>query len=344
MAAMSSRRPTPEMCAKVAPALGRTPEPDELLAMLQEEMTKPEGGNFGLDPAAQISIEPTTVGGTVIIPLKGVIRPGLSLMSILFGGGSGSLSLFRASLREAANDPEVGSILIDVDSPGGLIDLVPETAAEIRAVDKPIKAVANTESASAAYWLASQADEFAVTPSGQVGSIGVYMLHTDWSAYNEALGVNPTYISAGKFKTDGNPDEPLSDSAREAFQAQVDTYYGMFVSDVAVGRGTSDSAVRSDYGEGRMFLAQQAEAQGMVDEVASIEQVLAGMSSSPVPAGSARARVDKPTISFSGTAAAKAATGTTEVEEEENKIAEPEGAELTPEQRGELFERRLSVI
>jgi hypothetical protein len=64
--------------------------------------------------------------------------------------------------------------------------------------------------ASAAYWIAAQADELVVTPSGFVGSIGTYAIHEDWSKFNEDFGVLPTYISAGKYKTEGNPDEPLS--------------------------------------------------------------------------------------------------------------------------------------
>lgn len=218
--------------------------------------------------------EPVLSSGVAIIPLKGLITPQGSLFSILFGFGGG-LAGFRASLREALSDSDVSTIVLDVDSPGGLIDLVPEAAAEIREADKPIVAVASTDAASAAYWLASQADELVVTPSGRVGSVGVYMIHEDWSKWNERMGVEPTYISAGKFKTDGNPDEPLSDSARAAFQKEVEHYYGMFVGDVAAGRGVSEASVRDGFGEGRMATAEDAVALGMADRVATFEETVA---------------------------------------------------------------------
>ncbi len=218
---------------------------------------------------------PARRAGTVaVIPLQGVIRPKPSLLAMLFGAGGGGLLSFRSMLREALGDEQVTGILLDVDSPGGLVDLVPEVAAEIRAArgTKPIVAIANTFAASAAYWLASQADELVVTPSGEVGSIGVFVAHEDWSRFDERMGVTTTLIAAGKYKTEGNPLEPLSDEAREAMQAKVDEYYGMFVADVAKGRGVSEKAVRGEFGEGRMVTARTAVKLGMADRVETLEQ------------------------------------------------------------------------
>jgi signal peptide peptidase SppA len=218
-------------------------------------------------------------GAVAVIPLTGVITPRGSFLSFLFGGGGGGLVDFRETFRQAVSDPDVGAIVLDVDSPGGLIDLVPETADEIRAArgDKPIIAVANTMAASAAYWIASQADELVVTPSGDVGSVGVYMVHEDWSGWNQNQGIIPTYISAGEYKTEGNPDEPLSDEARAEWQQEVDDLYAMFVGAVAAGRGVSEAAVRDGYGEGRTLLAERALAAGMVDRVDTIENVISGL-------------------------------------------------------------------
>jgi signal peptide peptidase SppA len=174
-----------------------------------------------------------------------------------------------------------------VDSPGGVTDLVPETAAEIRAARerKPITAVANTMAASAAYWLASQASEVVVTPSGWLGSIGVYMLHVDWSGNNAQIGVKPTYISAGKYKTEGNPEEPLSESAREHMQEDVDRFYSMFLSDVALGRGVDVETVRADFGEGRVLLAEPSLQAGMADRVETFEDAVARLQATPPRSG-----------------------------------------------------------
>jgi signal peptide peptidase SppA len=220
--------------------------------------------------------ETSQVGGVAVIPLRGLLTPRPSLLSVLFGGGGGLMG-FRASLRSALAAEEVKSIVIDVDSPGGSTALIAETAAEVRAArrQKPIVAVANTMAASGAYYIASQANELVVTPSGLVGSIGVYVLHADFSKLNERVGVAVTYISAGRFKTEGNEDEPLSDEAREHAQEVVNDLYSMFVNDVAKGRGTTPAQVRNGYGEGRIVTARRAVELGMADRIETLERAVA---------------------------------------------------------------------
>jgi hypothetical protein len=118
----------------------------------------------------------------------------------------------------------------------------------------------------------------AVIPSGQVGSIGVFSMHVDTTAAEEAEGVKVTIVKAGKYKAENM--EPLTDAAREAMQQQVDTYYDTFVADVAKGRGVAPKVVRETYGEGRVVLAKDALAAGMVDRIATLEEVLRGMQAS----------------------------------------------------------------
>jgi hypothetical protein len=93
-------------------------------------------------------------------------------------------------------------------------------------------------------------------PSADVGSIGVYAAHVDASAAARRRGLKYTLISAGKFKVEGNPFEPLSDEARAAMQASVDEFYAMFTSDVAKNRDVSVKDVRNGYGEGRVLTAK----------------------------------------------------------------------------------------
>lgn len=225
------------------------------------------------DQEARSAGAPQLHAGVAVISLRGLITPGTTLLSLLLGGG---LQRFRSELREAAASDEVASILIDVNSPGGYIDLVPETAAEIRAArdSKPVVAIANTNAASAAYWLASQASEVVVTLSGAVGSIGVFSIHEDWSKFDERVGIKTTLISAGKYKTEASPYEPLSEEAEAAIQERVDDRYAAFLADVGKGRGVAASKVRSDFGEGRMVLAKDAVKAGMADRVDTFEGAL----------------------------------------------------------------------
>lgn len=226
--------------------------------------------------AAAASVAPQSGPGIAVIPLTGVLTPHGSFLSFLFGGGSGGVQGFREQLARAVADPQVAAVVLDVDSPGGSVGLVPEAAADVLAARdvKPVYAVANVQAASGAYYIASQASELYVTPSGQVGSIGVYYLHEDWSSFNEQFGVDVNYVYAGQYKTEGNPDEPLSDEARAAWQADADTLYQTFVNDVAQGRGATAASVMSDYGEGRVLLAQDALDAGMVDGIDTLQTVI----------------------------------------------------------------------
>ena len=216
-------------------------------------------------------------GAVAVLPVLGTIMPRANLMSEFSGGTS--VQGFTKKFRQALADPEVSGIVLDVDSPGGQVGGVAELAAEIYSArgTKPIVAVANGLAASAAYWIATAADELVVTPSGDVGSVGVFAMHQDVSAYMEQEGVKIEFISAGKYKTEGNPYEPLTDTARAAIQLRIDEFYNMFTDDVARGRGVDAATVRGGFGEGRLVGAETAVRLGMADRVATFDEVVADL-------------------------------------------------------------------
>jgi capsid assembly protease len=213
-------------------------------------------------------------GNVAVLPIYGVISHRASMD--ISGGGGFNIQGFRQRFRQALDEPSISTIVLDVDSPGGSVDGVDELAKEIHQArgQKKIVAVANTLAASAAYYIASAADEFVVTPSGEVGSIGVYRVHQDASGFYSQKGIVPTLIKAGKFKTEGNPFGPLDDEASTALQANVDAYYDMFVKAVARNRGVAVDAVRNGFGEGRTVMAKEAVKLGMADRVATLDEVL----------------------------------------------------------------------
>jgi len=222
-------------------------------------------------------VSPKGAGAVAVIPIMGTITRRANLMSNFSGGTS--IEQLTASFRQALADPSVKAIVFNVDSPGGNVDGVPELAAEILASrdKKKTIAVADTMAASAAYWLAASASEIVVPPSGAVGSIGVFAVHKDLSQALDAAGMKVTLVSAGKFKTEGNPYEPLSPEARAAIQSDVDQFYSMFVKAVSKGRGVTQEAVRGGFGEGRMVMAGDAVKEGMADRVATMDEVLSGL-------------------------------------------------------------------
>ena len=214
-------------------------------------------------------------GGVGVLPyLDGVIMKRAGLMAQT--SGATSLDSWMQTFRSAMADPEVSTIIMPIDSPGGSVEGLPEAAAEIRAArdQKRIVAIADGMAASAAYWLGSQASEFVVAPSGSAGSIGVYTAHQDLSAAYEEAGIKTTLISAGKYKTEGNEFAALTSDAQAYAQSVVDDYYGMFVADVAKGRGVAVADVRSGYGEGRNLLAKPAKAAGLIDRIDTIDGVV----------------------------------------------------------------------
>jgi signal peptide peptidase SppA len=220
--------------------------------------------------------EPSKAQGRVatpgVVPIHGFISERSSIWDDLFGGTS--VEAIREMFRAAMADSSVSAVILDVDSPGGTVAGVTELANEIRAArgnGKRIVAVANSLAASAAYWLASQADELVATPSASVGSIGVYAVHQDFSEAYQQAGVKNTLISAGPHKTEGNEFEPLTDEARAAMQERADAFYAQFVDDVARGRGVTSAQVKADFGGGRVLLAKPALAAGMIDYVGTFE-------------------------------------------------------------------------
>jgi signal peptide peptidase SppA len=229
--------------------------------------------------------QPRAQGVTAIIPLRGTITHRMGGMAESSGGMSAER--FTRMVQAAAADPTINAIVIDTDSPGGTVNGVSEAADAVYQArqQKPVVAIANGMMASAAYWIASQAHETIASPSvvdASIGSIGVYTVRQDLSAALEKQGIKTTIISAGKFKVDGNPTEPLSDEAKAAIQKTVDDAYAKFTSDVARGRGVDASAVRSGYGEGRVLSAADAKRAGLVDRIATMDDTLARLSSPQV--------------------------------------------------------------
>lgn len=209
-----------------------------------------------------------------VLPLLGPITQRAGLFTAFFGGTS--TEKWGQAFDDLIASPAVGAVVIDGDSPGGSVAGVPELADKVFKArgSKPIVFVANTWLGSAAYWIASQADQIVVTPSGEVGSIGVWSMHVDMSGTLEQLGEKVTLISAGKFKTEWNPYEPLSKEAEAYEQQQVDRYYGEFVAAVAQGRNVAPKVVRNGFGEGRLVGPKNAVSEGMADRVATLEQTI----------------------------------------------------------------------
>lgn len=243
-------------------------------------------------------------GDIIILPIYGVMSQRASMLQDISGGAS--TEQIGAAFRAAVADDSIRAIVLDVDSPGGSTFGVEDLANEIRAArgTKPIIAQVNSLAASAAYWIATQADEIAVTPGGVAGSIGVYAVHEDISEMLANEGIKPTLVRGrlGPNKAELNGLGPLDEDALAALQERVDQEERKFVTAVAAGRGVSVKDVADRFGGGRVFNAEELVSRGMVDRVAPLRDTLARLGSQPPrpnAAGQSRqafARGDNPTL------------------------------------------------
>ena len=183
-----------------------------------------------------------------------------------------------AEVQAMALDGQLDAIVLDVDSPGGEVYGVPEAWAAISAAAKlkPIVAAANSQAASAALYLASAATEIYVTPSGEVGSVGVYALHVNAAKALQDAGEEWEFVVAddSPFKVESAPTGPLSDDARGQIKKSVNRYMETFVRDLATGRGVSAKHAREQFGGGRMLGPQEAVAARLADRVGTLQEAI----------------------------------------------------------------------
>ena len=185
-----------------------------------------------------------------------------------------SYEAIRADFRQAMADPEAKAILLNLDTPGGTVAGCFDLADEIRAArdEKPVYAFVNEQATSAGYLLASGAREIFTPRTGMVGSIGVVMVHAEFSKMDEAQGVKISYIYAGDRKIDFNDAEPLSDEARASGQASVDRAYDLFTKTVAVNRGLTVDTVRNT--QAAIYEGGEAMEAGLIDGVMSFDSAV----------------------------------------------------------------------
>jgi len=187
------------------------------------------------------------------------------------------------AVKSAAADPAVRAIILVIDSPGGEvggIDALARAVADASRV-KPTIAFGDDLLASAAYWIASQTRRIYANPVAQVGSIGTYAVVADWSGFFKAAGVKVHVIRAGQFKGAGVAGTPVEKEQLAEFQRTVDSVNAQFMRGVAQGRRLPMARVK-ELADGRVHIAADAVQLGLIDEVASLESVIARLKAGTV--------------------------------------------------------------
>lgn len=215
--------------------------------------------------------------GVAIIPIHGVLVSRSMQMNPC--ETMTNYEQVRAQVNSALADPAVEHIAFDIDSPGGSTTGAFELADflfEARGV-KPMSAITNFSSYSAAYLMASAIGDVSMSRTSGVGSIGVIAKHLDLSARNEQMGVKVTTVYAGAHKNDMSPHEPLTEQSLQFLNEMVQNYYTQFVDAVARYRGISSDAVRAT--EAGVFFGQKGVDIGLADRIetpqAAIDRIFA---------------------------------------------------------------------
>lgn len=207
--------------------------------------------------------------GAAHIPIEGMLVSQASPCAAWFGETVTEYGYIIEAVKTADLDPSVQHIVLDIDSGGGYVEGVDAVAQAIASVEKRTTSCVHNMAASAAYWLASQADSIqALSPAVQVGSIGVACEMYDDDAQLAADGVVHRVFSS----TDAPNKRPnlATEEGQSVLIKELDDLHAVFVSRVAEGRNVSTKKVNEEFGRGGVLIAADALKAGMIDDIRGI--------------------------------------------------------------------------
>lgn len=216
-------------------------------------------------------------GGVAVVPVTGPIFRYADFFTDISGGAT--IESLSKDFNAALNDPAVASIVLNIDSPGGEVAGVNEFAQMVFEARgrKPIVAYVDGLGASAAYWIASAADEIVADATAMIGSIGVVAA---WPNPDKKSAREVEFVSSQSPKKRPNPN---TESGKDQIQALVDDLADVFVETVARNRGVSVRTVLSDFGQGAVLVGQKAVEAGLADRLGSFEEVVADLAAGKKP-------------------------------------------------------------
>jgi len=220
---------------------------------------------------------PVTKGVAEIFIEGPLFQRGLAFWGFIWWDG---YDLIVERMLAALNDPDVDSIVVRIDSPGGDVAGCFEASRAIRSAiaksGKDVFVYVDELCASAAYALACcfATKGILIPPEGQSGSIGVVCRHVDMSKALEKAGLKVTEVTNPDGKTAGfSPYKPLDDEGEARLREMVDTYAATFIQHVASARNIKEKEIRGF--NARLFIGGKAVDMGLCDGVASYAEVLA---------------------------------------------------------------------
>ena len=214
------------------------------------------------------------IDGVAVLPIAGPIFPKANLLFDI--SAATSIETLDRQFRDALADAEATAILLDIDSPGGAITGIDRFAETVFAArgGKPIGAFVGGLAASAAFWIATAADEIVAEPTARLGSVGMVASLLVQEAPNRDGFREFEIVSTGA--PNKRPDV-RTDDGRATVVEQLDALEAIFIEKVARNRGISAETVRADFGRGGIKIGAAAVRAGMAERLGSFESTLAGL-------------------------------------------------------------------
>lgn len=214
------------------------------------------------------------IEGVAVLPVVGPIFPRANMMTEM--SGATSVTMLQNDYRVALDNPDIGAVMLLIDSPGGAVSGINSFADMVAAGAKRKDTVAHVTgtAASAAYWIASAAREITMERTAIVGSIGVVAARPKQV---EPDGNGEVWIEIVSTNAPNKRPDPESEDGRGEIVATLDAIERLFIADVARGRNVAVDKVIADFGRGGVKVGKAALAAGMADRVESQEATLSAL-------------------------------------------------------------------
>ncbi len=181
----------------------------------------------------------------------------------------------REALAKADDDPDVASILIIIDSPGGSAVASKEAYDIVRDAKKPVVAYLGEVAASGGYYVASAADHIIANPNTLTGSIGARATLFSYEELFTKLGLREESLKTGEHKDIGAPYRNATEEERIILQSILNESFENFKADVVSSRGKKLNEQRFAQAlDGRVLGAKAALSIGLVDEIGNRKKAM----------------------------------------------------------------------
>lgn len=222
----------------------------------------------GRDPLVETVVYGTTGPKVLLLDIDDVITDVDISGPLGIGRHESTVARVREQL-DRAEKARVAGVLLRINSPGGGVtasDVVFRELLRFKSEnDVPVVAVMMGVAASGGYYVAMASDYIIAHPTTVTGSIGVIASGLNLSGLLNKHGVTDQTIIAGDFKDVGSPFRPMAPHERAYLQAIVDDMHDRFRQVVVQGRPALDAARVAELADGRVYTANQAAQNGLID-------------------------------------------------------------------------------